>query len=65
MGTDATSVNATDRYDVIVENYEDGRGRKSTGRGWLASAPRIVSAHRELRAIPVSGKLVIAPRSET
>jgi hypothetical protein len=63
MSTDTSSVNATDRYDVlVVENYEDGAGTEKAS--WTRVG--VAFAHKdgnglnvELRAIPVSGKLVI------
>jgi len=63
MGSDATSVNATDRYDVyVVENYEDGAGAgKSNWTRVGVAFPHkdSLGLNVELRAIPVSGKLVI------
>jgi hypothetical protein len=63
MSTETSSVNVTDRYDVlVVENYEDGAGAEKTN--WTRVG--VAFPHKdgnglnvELRAIPVSGKLVI------
>jgi hypothetical protein len=63
MSTDTSNVNAADRYDVlVVENYEDGTGAEKAN--WTRVG--VAFPHKdgnglnvELRAIPVSGKLVI------
>jgi len=63
MGTEASSISVNDRYDVlVVENYEDGAGAEKAS--WTRVG--VAFAHKdgnglnvELRAIPVSGKLVI------
>lgn len=63
MSAETSSVNTTDRYDVlVVENYEDGAGAEKAN--WTRVG--VAFAHKdgnglnvELRAIPVSGKLVI------
>lgn len=63
MSTDTSTTNSTDRYDVlVVENYEDGAGAEKAS--WTRVG--VAFAHKdgnglnvELRAIPVSGKLVI------
>jgi hypothetical protein len=63
MSTDTSTVNVTDRYDVlVVENYEDGAGAEKAN--WTRVG--VAFPHKdgnglnvELRAIPVSGKLVI------
>jgi hypothetical protein len=63
MSTETSSVNTIDRYDVlVVENYEDGAGAEKAN--WTRVG--VAFAHKdgnglnvELRAIPVSGKLVI------
>ena len=63
MGTESSSKAANDRYDVlVVENYEDGAGAEKAS--WTRVG--VAFAHKdgnglnvELRAIPVSGKLVI------
>lgn len=68
MGTESSSIGTNDRYDVlVVENYEDGAGAEKAS--WTRVG--VAFAHKdgnglnvELRAIPVSGKLVIR-RHET
>jgi hypothetical protein len=63
MRTEGPSTNANDRYDVlVVEKYEDGAGAEKSN--WTRVG--VAFAHKdgnglnvELRAIPVSGKLVI------
>jgi hypothetical protein len=63
MSSDVSSSNATDRYDVlVVEKYEDGAGTEKSN--WTRVG--VAFAHKdgngfnvELRAMPVSGKLVI------
>lgn len=63
MSTHASSINANDRYDVlVVENYEDGAGAEKSN--WTRVG--VAFPHKdgnglnvELRAVPVSGKLVI------
>jgi hypothetical protein len=63
MSAATSSVNTTDRYDVlVVENYEDGAGTEKAS--WTRVG--VAFAHKdgnglnvELRAIPVSGKLII------
>jgi hypothetical protein len=63
MSTNAPSINANDRYDVlVVENYEDGTGAEKSN--WTRVG--VAFPHKdgnglnvELRAVPVSGKLVI------
>ena len=63
MGTEVSSINPNDRYDVlVVEKYEDGAGTEKAN--WTRVG--VAFAHKdgnglnvELRAIPVSGKLVI------
>jgi hypothetical protein len=63
MGTDASKINANDRYDVlVVEKYEDDAGTEKSN--WTRVG--VAFSHKdgnglnvELRAIPVSGKLVI------
>ena len=63
MSTETSSANTSDRYDVlVVENYEDGAGTEKAN--WTRVG--VAFPHRdgnglnvELRAIPVSGKLVI------
>ena len=63
MGTDVSKMNVGDRYDVlVVEKYEDGAGIEKSN--WTRVG--VAFPHKdgnglnvELRAIPVSGKLVI------
>lgn len=63
MNTETSSANTSDRYDVlVVENYEDGAGAEKAN--WTRVG--VAFPHKdgnglnvELRAIPVSGKLVI------
>jgi hypothetical protein len=63
MSTETSSANTSDRYDVlVVENYEDGAGAEKAN--WTRIG--VAFPHKdgnglnvELRAIPVSGKLVI------
>jgi hypothetical protein len=63
MSTNASSINANDRYDVlVVENYEDGAGAEKSS--WTRVG--VAFPHKdgnglnvELRAMPVNGKLVI------
>jgi hypothetical protein len=63
VSTDTSSISAIDRYDVlVVENYEDGAGTEKAN--WTRIG--VAFPHKdgnglnvELRAIPVSGKLVI------
>jgi hypothetical protein len=63
MATEAASSNANERYDVfVVENYEDGAGAEKSN--WTRVG--VAFPHKdsdgfnvELRAVPVSGKLVI------
>jgi len=63
MVTEASRINANERYDVfVVENYEDSAGEEKSN--W--SRVGVAFPHKdgdglnlELRAIPVSGKLVI------
>jgi len=63
MRTEVPSTNANDRYDVlVVEKYEDGAGTEKSN--WTRVG--VAFAHKdgnglnvELRAVPVSGKLVI------
>jgi hypothetical protein len=63
MGTDASKTNGNDRYDVlVVEKYEDDAGTEKSN--WTRVG--VAFSHKdgnglnvELRAIPVSGKLVI------
>jgi hypothetical protein len=63
MATDVSKINAGDRYDVlVVEKYEDGAGTEKSN--WTRVG--VAFPHKdgnglnvELRAIPVSGKLVI------
>ncbi len=63
MGTEAPAVNGGDRYDVlVVEKYEDQAGAEKAN--WTRIG--VAWPHRdgnglnvELKAIPVSGKLVI------
>ena len=63
MSAEVSNINATDRYDVlVVEKYEDGEGAEKSN--WTRVG--VAFPHKdgeglnvELRAIPVSGKLVI------
>jgi hypothetical protein len=63
MGAEAPAVNGSDRYDVlVVEKYEDEAGAEKSSRTRVG----VAFAHKdgnglnvELKAIPVSGKLVI------
>lgn len=63
MATEAAVVNGNDRYDVlVVEKYEDEAGTEKSN--WTRVG--VAFPHKdgnglnvELRAIPVSGKLVI------
>jgi hypothetical protein len=63
MGTEAPAVNGSDRYDVlVVEKYEDEAGAEKSN--WTRIG--VAFPHKdgnglnvELKAIPVSGKLVI------
>ena len=63
MNSETSSANTSDRYDVlVVENYEDGAGAEKAN--WTRIG--VAFPHKdgnglnvELRAIPVSGKLVI------
>jgi hypothetical protein len=63
VSTETSSANTSDRYDVlVVENYEDGAGAEKAN--WTRVG--VAFPHKdgnglnvELRAIPVSGKLVI------
>ncbi len=63
MGAEAPAVNGSDRYDVlVVEKYEDEAGAEKSS--WTRVG--VAFAHKdgnglnvELKAIPVSGKLVI------
>lgn len=63
MGADASKTNGNDRYDVlVVEKYEDDAGTEKSN--WTRVG--VAFSHKdgnglnvELRAIPVSGKLVI------
>jgi hypothetical protein len=63
MGTEAPAVNGNDRYDVlVVEKYEDEAGTEKSS--WTRVG--VAFPHKdgqglnvELKAIPVSGKLVI------
>ncbi len=63
MGTEAPAVNGSDRYDVlVVEKYEDQAGAEKTnwtriGVAWPHKDGNGLNV--ELKAIPVSGKLVI------
>ncbi len=63
MGTEAPAVNGNDRYDVlVVEKYEDDTGteRSSWTRVGVAFSHKDgLGLNVELKAIPVSGKLVI------
>jgi len=63
MATEAAAVNSNERYDVlVVEKYEDDAGTEKSN--WTRVG--VAFPHKdgnglnvELRAIPVSGKLVI------
>jgi hypothetical protein len=63
MGTEAAELNGSDRYDVlVVEKYEDESGSEKAN--WTKIG--VGFAHKdgnglnvELKALPVSGKLVI------
>lgn len=63
MATEVSKINVSDRYDVlVVEKYEDGAGTEKSN--WTRVG--VAFSHKdgnglnvELRAIPVSGKLVI------
>jgi hypothetical protein len=63
MATEVSKINSSDRYDVlVVEKYEDGTGTEKSN--WTRVG--VAFSHKdgnglnvELRAIPVSGKLVI------
>ena len=63
MGTEVTAVNGSDRYDVlVVEKYEDEAGAEKSN--WTRIG--VAFPHKdgnglnvELKAMPVSGKLVI------
>jgi hypothetical protein len=63
MGNEAPAVNGSDRYDVlVVEKYEDEAGAEKSS--WTRVG--VAFPHKdgnglnvELKAIPVSGKLVI------
>ena len=63
MASESASLNANERYDVfVVENYEDGAGAEKSN--WTRIG--VAFPHKdsdglnvELRAVPVSGKLVI------
>ena len=63
MGNEAPAVNGSDRYDVlVVEKYEDEAGAEKSH--WTRIG--VAFPHKdgnglnvELKAIPVSGKLVI------
>jgi hypothetical protein len=63
MGTEAPAVNGSDRYDVlVVEKYEDHAGAEKVnwtriGVAWPHKDGNGLNV--ELKAIPVSGKLVI------
>ena len=63
MGTEAPAVNGSDRYDVlVVEKYEDHAGAEKAnwtriGVAWPHKDGNGLNV--ELKAIPVSGKLVI------
>jgi hypothetical protein len=63
MATESANLNASERYDVfVVENYEDGAGAEKSDWSRIGVAfPHKDSdgLNVELRAIPVSGKLVI------
>jgi len=65
MSVDTSTVNSTDRYDVlVVENYEDGaRSEKANWTRYGVAFPHKDGngLNVEFRAIPVSGKLVIPP----
>ena len=63
MGNEAPAVNGSDRYDVlVVEKYEDEAGAEKSS--WTRIG--VAFLHKdgnglnvELKAMPVSGKLVI------
>jgi hypothetical protein len=63
MATESAASNVNERYDVfVVENYEDGAGAEKSN--WTRIG--VAFPHKdsdglnvELRAVPVSGKLVI------
>lgn len=63
MGTETPAVNGNDRYDVlVVEKYEDEAGAEKSN--WTRIG--VAFPHKdgnglnvELKAMPVSGKLVI------
>ena len=63
MGSETPAVNGSDRYDVlVVEKYEDHEGAEKAN--WTRIG--VAFPHKdgnglnvELKAIPVSGKLVI------
>jgi hypothetical protein len=63
MGTETPAVNSSDRYDVlVVEKYEDEAGAEKSN--WTRIG--VAFPHKdgnglnvELKAMPVSGKLVI------
>jgi hypothetical protein len=63
MGSDTPAVNGSDRYDVlVVEKYEDHEGAEKAnwtriGVAWPHKDGNGLNV--ELKAIPVSGKLVI------
>lgn len=63
MTTDSAGSNVNERYDVfVVENYEDGAGAEKSNWTRIGVAfPHKDSEgfNLELRAVPVSGKLVI------
>ncbi len=63
MGTEAAAVNGSDRYEVfVVENYEDREGaeRSNWTRVGVAFPHKDgLGLNVDLKAIPVSGKLVI------
>ncbi len=63
MGSETPAVNGSDRYDVlVVEKYEDHEGTEKAnwtriGVAWPHKDGNGLNV--ELKAIPVSGKLVI------
>ncbi len=63
MGSETPAVNGSDRYDVlVVEKYEDHEGAEKAnwtriGVAWPHKDGNGLNV--ELKAIPVSGKLVI------
>jgi hypothetical protein len=63
MGSETPAVNGSDRYDVlVVEKYEDQAGAEKAnwtriGVAWPHKDGNGLNV--ELKAIPVSGKLVI------